>query len=168
MKKLLIICLFAIIGNWTTVYSQENVPMEKPVLTVEQQQAVDAIVAMDPKLSAEEIENLKLAVMGAPVDAEPISDPKLDTPPDESVHAPWKAEPIEERDDVFSKPVEQPLKQTAQTGQQPEPAKSENVVKYRQTNGPAEQIAPAKPENAVKYRKVNGPQTQPSGNPNGN
>jgi len=163
MKNLLIIFLLTLMCNVNTAYSQDNgTSREKPVLKADQQQAVADITAMDPKLTAEEIENLKLAVIGAPTNAEPIDDNRMDNPPDVSVHAPWKAEPIEQREDVFQQAGVQPTSAAAvQTGTQPEPSKSNSINNNRKINGPADQPQPATSENVTNFRNTNGPQNQP-------
>ncbi len=82
---------------------------------------------MDPRLSAEEIEQLKIAVLGAPAKAELAVDPKEESQP-EVVAAPWKAEPIEEREDVLAPAANQTKISTLTSGTQADGGKAENVV----------------------------------------
>lgn len=147
-------------------FAQDAV-QEVPVLTADQQQAVDEVIAMDPKLSAEEIEQLKIAVLGAPTKAEELIDPKLETQ-HEVVLAPTNADPIEERELVLFQPVNTTSLTATQTGTQPEAGKSENVTNYRSLNGPASQPQSATSEKGVNYRSIKGPNSQPLPKPDGN
>lgn len=166
MKKLkLIFSLLMLVGFITTTWAQDAVN-EKPVLTADQQQAVDEVVSMNPKLSAEEIEQLKIAVLGAPAKAEELQDPKMETQP-EVIAAPWNAEPIEEREAVNPKAVEQTSTTQIQAGTQPEGAKSENATNYRSLKGPSTQPQPATTKKGVNYRSIKGPGTQPESKPDG-
>lgn len=148
-------------------YAQDAVK-EVPVLTADQQQAVDAAISMDPKLSAEEIEQLKIAVLGAPAKAELAIDPKEESQP-EVVAAPWKAEPIQEEENreptipVESVQMHQTSSTPTQAGTQPEGGKSEQVINYRNITGPPTQPEPEKSGTVKNYRAINGPNTQPEG-----
>lgn len=144
-------------------YGQETVK-EVPVLTADQQQAVDEVISMDPRLSAVEIEQLKLAVLGAPAKAEEANDPKLESQP-EVVAAPWKAEPAEEREAVLPEPVSESTKSTqTQVGTQPEGEKSsERVINYRTIQGPQTQPEGEKSGTVINYRAIEGSNTQPEG-----
>ena len=146
-------------------YAQDAVK-ETPVLTADQKQAVDKAIAMDPKLSAEEIEQLKIAVLGAPAIAEEIQDPKMESQP-EVVAAPWDAQPIEEREPVIQEQVKLEPTALIQAGTQPEGAKSENVTSYRGLNGPATQPQQATTEKGINYRSIQGPSSQPEPKPEG-
>ena len=148
-------------GFFVTTHAQDTVK-EEPAETATQNQAVDDVISMDPKLSAEEIEQLKIASLGAPAKAEEAYDPKLESQP-EVVAAPWKAEPIEQREEAVSEPVSQTSLTLMQAGTQPEPAKSEQVINYRNIKGPATQPEPEKSGTVTNYRSINGPSTQPEG-----
>lgn len=154
-----------IVGFLGTSYAQ-NAAIEKPTLTADQQQAVDELISMDPKLSAEEIEQLKIAVLGAPAHAEPVIDQKEESQP-EFVQAPWKPEPAEEREEVLPKEVIQTSAQVGQTGTQPQPEKAENTLNYHSMKGPATQAQPAKSDNIINYHSMKGTNTQPSPGPSG-
>ncbi|MCB0804555.1 MAG: hypothetical protein KDC05_02090 [Bacteroidales bacterium] len=163
MNKLLILCFIAVIGLGTEAISQE-----KSIATVElteaQQQAIDDAVAMDPKLTAEEIENLKLAVLGAPVEAQPMHDPKLENEPT-PVAAPAGAQPIVEREDAL--PVTETIvtAKTIEMQEQPAPEKLSTGQKFRVVNGQQEQAAPSTTAKQGPMRQVNGSQSQPDPSP---
>ncbi len=125
-NSIIIFSLLLMIGSLGTSYAQDAVK-ETPVLTAQQQQAVDAVIAMDPKLSAEEIEQLKIAVLGAPTNAEELVDPKLEEQP-EIVLAPVNAEPIEERELVLAPQANPTTVKAIQSGTQADGGKQENVV----------------------------------------
>ena len=145
-----------------TTYAQDAVK-EVPVLTADQQQAVDEVISMNPKLSAEEIEQLKIAVLGAPARAEEAYDPKLESQP-EVVAAPWKAKPVEEREAVTPTLVNQTTTSPqTQVNMQPEPVKSEQVIDYRNIQGSKTQPESEKSGTVVNYRAIKGPNTQPEG-----
>ena len=158
MKKSMIIYSFLMmLGFVGTSYAQEAVK-EVPVLTSDQQYAVDEAVAMDPKLSAEEIEQLKTAVLGAPAKAEEIIDPKLETQP-EVVAAPWKAEPVEEREAVLAPLSNQSSVSTIQSGTQADGGKAENVVNLHSLSIPgATQLEAPKVETVTTYKQNSTPQ----------
>jgi len=149
-------------------YAQDAV-QEVPVLTADQQQAVDEVIAMDPKLSAEEIEQLKIAVLGAPVKAEPLSDPKMDKQPQITL-APVDAEPVEQREPVLA-PITTTTSPSSNVspGTQADGGKQENVVNLNSLSIPgavqleapkAETVATKKP--ATTTQGTN-PQAKPEG-----
>lgn len=155
------------LGFFGTSIAQDAVK-EELVLSADQQQAVDEVIAMDPKLSAEEIEQLKIAVLGAPTKAEELIDPKLETQP-EVVLAPTNADPIEEREIVLFQPVSTTSLTTIQTGTQPELTQKVEAINYRSLKGSSTQ--PQSASTAVKktnYRSIKGPSTQPSSTPDDN
>lgn len=150
-------------------YAQDAVK-EVPVLTADQQQAVDEVISMDPKLSAEEIEQLKIAVLGAPTKAEELVDPKLESQP-EVVLAPVNAEPIEERELVLAPLSDQSSVSTIQSGTQADGGKAENVVNLHSLSIPgASQLEAPKVETVTTTKQNNSitkgvnPQAVPDGN----
>ncbi len=161
-QQLIILILLALICSWSTVLAQDN-SAQSAKLTVDQQKAVDDVIAMDPKLSTEEVEHLKLAVLGAPTKAEPISDSRMVTQP-EPVHAPWKAEPIEERADAIAQPPAVTAPSGA-TNTQPIPEKSENAPTQTKTEVTSDQPVPAANQGIKTGLKRNGPKDQPPADP---
>lgn len=126
MKKSIIFCLLILFGITRISYAQD-VAKETPVLTAQQQEAVDAMISMDPKLSAKEIEELKIAVLGAPADAEPLSDPKFDEQT-QIMLAPVDADPIEQREALVAPVTALTTNSGFPSGTQAYGGKQENVV----------------------------------------
>lgn len=153
-------------GFLGTTYAQDPVK-EEPVLTADQQQAVDAVVSMDPRLSTVEIEQLKIAVLGAPAKAEEAFDPKLESKP-EVVAAPWNAEPAEEREAVFAPQTNQSIS-TVQSGTQADGGKAENVVNLNSLSIPgATQLEAPKVETVTTKQKTTIQGTNPQASPESN
>ena len=162
-KSIIIFCLLMMVGFAGISYAQDAVK-ETPALTVQQQEAVDEMISMDPKLSAEEIEQLKIAILGAPAKAEPLSDPKLDEQPSvklTSVNADLR------------QPVLAPIPTTTtassvSSGIQADGGKAENVINLHSLSIPgATQLEAPKAEKVV--TKPSSPQgVNPQAGPNGN
>lgn len=166
-KSITIFCLLLLAGFIGTIEAQDAV-MEKPVLTADQNQAVNHAISMDPKLSAEEIEQLKIAVLGAPAKAELAIDPKQESQP-EVVAAPWKAEPAVEREEVLPEPVTPSGLTHIQAGKQPIPANSDNEINLHSLSIPgAVQLEAPKSETVIPDQPAVTPGVNPQAGPNGN
>jgi hypothetical protein len=168
MKKSIIISCFMMMVGFLGISHAQDVGKEITVLTAEQQQAIDEVIAMDPKLSAEEIEQLKIAVLGAPANAVPAIDPKEDNPP-EVVAAPLNAEPIEEREAVLALPTSPSSATAIQSGTQADGGKAENVINLHSLSipGAVQLEAPKSEWVAPKHNTANqgvNPQAEPNGN----
>lgn len=159
--------------GFTGISYAQNAVQEVPVLTADQQQAVDEVIAMDPKLSAEEIEQLKIAVLGAPTKAEELVDPKLEDQP-EIVLAPVNAEPIEERELVLAPQTNPTPVTTIQSGTQADGGKQENVVNLNSLSIPGAVQLEAPKVETVTTTKQNStsqgpnPQAKPGNKPDDN
>lgn len=155
--------------GYTGISCAQDAVQEAPVLTANQQQAVDEVIAMDPKLSAEEIEQLKIAVLGAPTNAEELVDPKLEEQP-EIVLAPVNAEPIEERELVLAPQTNPTTITTMQPGTQADGGKQENVVNLHSLSIPgATQLEAPKVETVTTTKQNSTPQgPNPQANPGSN
>ncbi len=168
MKKLIIISCILLIAGFSGISYAQDAVKEVPVLTADQQQAVDEVISMNPRLSAKEIEQLKIAVLGAPAKVELAIDPKEESQP-EVMAAPVNAEPIpleEIREPATLKepvPMQQISSSPIQVDQQPEGQKAETVINYRTIAGPQTQPEPKKSGTVLNYRSINGPDTQPEG-----
>lgn len=159
-------------GFIVTLKAQDAMSEKPSKTTTQQNQSVDDGLALDPKLSAEEIEQLKVGKLQcAPANAEAIPDDPRDIKKPDVVPAPWKAEPVSENDREIALPTQSSqVNQTSpqvQVETQPEPAKSDNSAKKRYPSGPSTQPLPPTSEKSVNKRSMQGPSTQPVPKPDG-
>lgn len=165
MKKSLIIICVLIVAGFTEITFAQDAVQETYVLTAQQQEAVDAMISMDPKLSAKEIEQLKIAVLGAPAKAEPLSDSKLNGQPQITL-APVNAGPVEQRELVLAPVATSTTISNIPSGTQPIPPKSGYEVNLHSLSIPgAVQLEAPKSETVIPSQPAVTPGVNPQAGP---
>ena len=163
MKNIKIIIILFLLFGFASVYSQQT------QATKNDKAVKSSNTLTDPKLSQEEQTRILNAGKDNPakIDESQLVDPKIDpaTMPTEKDfgESNAKVEPVEDRKEVIaavSHPSNAKKVNNNQTSQ-PQGKKSDNVINYRNMNGPNEQPTGKKPSNVINYRNMNGSNSQP-------
>jgi hypothetical protein len=170
MKYIIILLsLFVIGGISNTTLAQKG---QKDKAVVEREREGENTVLDDPKLSAEDIEQMKIAGQDNPAKIkEGLDDPKMDASeiPDEVSYgkANAKANPIVERDEANpAEAVRSVISVPVNTQPEGEKSDAKPSINRKTSNDQPEGKQPA---NKVVTLKKSGSNTQPEGkNPNGN
>lgn len=163
MKNIKIIIILFLLFGFASVYSQQ-------ALTTKNDKADESSITLtDPKLSQEEQSQILNAGKDNPakIDESLLVDPKIDpatiATEKDFGESNAKPQPIEEREEVIAPLAQQSNKKVTPKSNksQPQGKKSDNVVNYRNMNGPKEQPMGEEPHNVINYRNIKGSKSQP-------